>query len=211
MMLIDPNDEFSVYSLVRNVDLSILNSCSFLRDEAIPSLNASTVLNIFNHFRQSDPLANLPDDFLMGVRTIQVEVNAFLHIDRTRLPLLRQVNLIHEVEGLESFVQTVATMVNATDPVNASMQDVIDWRWKLKQFAHLGAEEGFTVNMTVMWDCYSEGPETRLDMDLDLMSGMLVGLKGLIGNKEVAVIDAQQAVLDWEMYGAEEPDESIAE
>lgn len=200
MLLIDPNDEFSVYELLK-VNISILKTCSFLRNEAIPSLNASTTLNINNSFHRSDPLAGLPDQFLKDIRTIRVEVDAFVHIKRARIPALRQVNLVHEVEGLESFARTVGAMLKAKDLMNDAMSDVIDWRWRLNQFAHLGAEEGFAINMTVMLDCYSEGPEARIDIDVDLVSGTLVGLKGFIGSQEVAVADQRQAELDWAAYG----------
>lgn len=203
MTLINPNDEFSVYGLLKNVDLTILNTCSFVRNEAIASLNAFTNLNIFNHFGQSDPLAGLPDNFLKDIRTIQVEVDAFVHINRARLPALKQVNLIHEVDGVESFVDTVDAMVNSGNVVGESMGDVRDWKWKLNQFALVGEEEGFAVKMTAKWDCYSEGAEARVDVVVDLVSGVLVGLKGFIGSQEVAVVDKRQAKLDWESYGEE--------
>lgn len=203
MTLINPNDEFSVYGLLQNVDLTILNTCSFVRNEAIASLNAFTNLNIFNHFGQTDPLAILPDNFLKDIRTIQVEVDAFIHINRARLPALKQVNLIHEVDGVESFVNMVDAMVNSNNVVGESMGDVVDWKWKLNQFTLVAEEEGFAVKMTAMWDCYSEGAEARVDVVVDLVSGVLVGLKGFIGSQEVAVVDKRQAELDWVSYGEE--------
>lgn len=163
MMMLNPLDQFSVYNFLDNVDFNILNTCNSIRIEALYTLNACTTLNVDGGFRGRDPLANIPDEFLAKIKHIRVAFESLYDIDRRRLPALKEVHIVHEVDGVGGYVDTVdGIMDDVDDAAEQAFEDIASWKWKQRQAAYVAVEGGLRVKMTVLWSCYSEANEARV-------------------------------------------------
>lgn len=157
--LISRENPFSPYRLVN--ETALIRTCRQLRDEAHPILKAAIKLVIGSrpYSDRSDPLANFPNDFLAKVQNLTVQIDAFVHISRQRLPSLKQVQLFVEVPYFSTLGHIAESWISRKETARMSwltekmMQDVYSWRWKLQQFALLGEWEGFQVAMTGVWHC----------------------------------------------------------
>lgn len=160
MQYCNTNDDLSPYRVINHPATEVLRTSRLLCNEALPLLNAATVLDVKDTFGRTDPLARIPNAFLARITSIKVEMDAFTHINRKRLPALKHVHLVNEVDAPGGFSDVVHVMncqrcggVGAV--IDESMRDIFSWKWKQQQFAHLGREEGFTVTMTVLWSFYA--------------------------------------------------------
>ncbi|KAK5046070.1 hypothetical protein LTR84_008527 [Exophiala bonariae] len=209
MARIDRVNELAVYGMLSDVDTSILNTCKFIREEAIPILNTQTQLIIFDEFGRHDPLARLPCDLLRAVTTISVNLNTFVHINRDRLPALTRVRLLALHNFDHTFIEVVDQVVQTPkNIVPGLLWRVSDWRWKFKQFARLAQEEAFTIDvLLIMVIGRQKQPNLAaalIIIRLDLITRRCVEWKGVIGDKEVPIINKRRAELDWAAYGGTE-------
>ena len=158
MRLRDRHDERSPYRLISKAHSSVIWTSRFIRAEALPYLNAATTLVIPKFPYASagfNALASIPDDFLVNIASIRVHIDAFANINRRRLPSLKGVHLTHQVEGTDSLPYVVRYLTSKKMPalLEELMKGVFSWKWKMQQFAHLGACEGFDVTMKALWSC----------------------------------------------------------
>ena len=161
-----PNDWLSPYRLITKGHTDLIRTSRFFFHEALPSLVRATTLEVWwvPSQRGVDPLHYLPDDFLSMIETIKVEFNAFVHIKRIRLPKLKQVDLFHGIDSPGGFADAIHIM-NCQNcggmPLivkESFAGSVFSWRWKQRQYAYLGRLEGFTVNMTAVWEVWCPVP-----------------------------------------------------
>lgn len=148
------------------IHTDLIRTSRFFFHEALPSLVRATTLEVWwvPSQRGVDPLHYLPDDFLSMIETIKVEFNAFVHIKRIRLPKLKQVDLFHGIDSPGGFADAIHIM-NCQNcggmPLivkESFAGSVFSWRWKQRQYAYLGRLEGFTVNMTAVWEVWCPVP-----------------------------------------------------
>ncbi|KAJ9644160.1 hypothetical protein H2204_001511 [Knufia peltigerae] len=206
-----PEAWFSPYKLIENAHTDIIRTSKFFLREAVPSLARATTLKIWqaHHPEEAnqDPLRHFPESFLDEVETITVEFNTFVHIDRSWLPKLKQVNLFHDVDSPGGFVDTVH-VINCQNcgGANAVVDEAFDgavhsWRWFQRQFAYLGRREGFTVDMTVTWEVYCEAPGmAKFVFKMDCARNAVVRTQAFIGSQEVGTNSEAQAAQDWIAY-----------
>ena len=154
---------------------AILGTCHTVRDEAMPVLAKYTILDIRHSFSREDPLRIVPPAFLSNIRTIDVDLGAFVHLKRDMLPLLEQVTLIVRVEGITSMHQAIhflhcTSCGGPDDFLDEGVGDILDWPWKRGQISQLSEEEGWTVELKVVWECYSPKESYVVSCSLNLIS-----------------------------------------
>ncbi|OAP57365.1 hypothetical protein AYL99_08103 [Fonsecaea erecta] len=198
-------DDLSPHRLVTNTDTSLLLTSQLVCHEALAVLSASTLLIVEQPLGRRDPFENMPDAFLTKIKAIKVHIDAFVHIDRRRLPALQDVHLIHTADSPMS-LPDVVRFIHCQDQdcggmmdfVDELMSDVLSWKWKLSQYAFLGEQEGFAVKTTALWDCYAN-VEAGI-VEFDCSKGTVIKMRGFIGEHETSVDDGDQAAKDWEAW-----------
>jgi hypothetical protein len=160
-------DRLNVKDLSSPLDLSttknknaLLGTCRTIREEAMPILAQHTTLDVRDAFMRADPLQILPPVFLCSIRTLVIDLNAFVHVNRNLLPCLKQVTLVHRVDGLADFEEALHILYcrRCGGPfifLTEGVSDVLDWKWMKKQIAHLSEEEGWDVTFSLLWECYT--------------------------------------------------------
>ena len=139
---------------------AILGICHEVRNDAMPVLAKHTTLEIRNSFLREDPLRIVPTAFLGKISIINVDLDAFVHLKRELLPSLEHVGLIVRVEGITSIHQAIHFLhcpsCGGPDMVLAEgVGDMLDWPWMRNQIIQLSKAEGWTVDLKVLWECYS--------------------------------------------------------
>lgn len=139
---------------------AILGICHTVRNEAMPVLAKHTTLEIRNSFFRKNPLRIVPPAFLSNISIINVDLDAFVHLKRELLTSLGHVALIVRVEGITSIHQAIhflhCTSCGGPDIFLAEgIGDILDWPWMRSQIIQLSKEEGWTVDLKVLWECYS--------------------------------------------------------
>ena len=138
---------------------ALLGTCRTIRKEAMPIIAKNTTLDIRDSFMRADPLHILPPVFLCSISSLEVDLSAFVHVNRKLLPSLKRVTLVHRVEGLGGFYEALH-MLHCPNCGGASlfleegMTDVWDWTWLKKQVHHLSEQEGWEVVLCLKWECY---------------------------------------------------------
>ncbi len=139
---------------------ALLGTCRTIRDEAMPVLAKHTMLDIRHSFVRQDPLRALPPVFLNHVSAITLDLEAFVHINRRLLPSLECVTLVVRVEGITNMMQALHLLhCPGCGGSNAffleGMAEVQDWQWLKAQIIHLSAEEHWTFQLNMSWECYA--------------------------------------------------------
>ena len=124
---------------------TLLQTCKSIRAEAPPILSDATKLIVYKIYERRSPIHQIPSVYIRGIKSLEVEVNAFIWVPRECLPALEWICLDHnpndefgQIEHLASYAHGEQEQQHLITVMTAGIQD---WKWKCKQFLHFAEEE----------------------------------------------------------------------
>ena len=146
----------SLFNKDTRKELAILFTSRPVLDEAIDELAKATTLKIDDIFVRDDPLALLPTWFIRSVPKLEIDYEAFVHIDRNKLCSLREVTLVKEGEGInngaDDGVHLLTCKVCGGDDshhyIDSVMAGAHSWKWFRNQFVCLSKENGWKAHLS---------------------------------------------------------------
>ena len=180
------DNKLRLLSFFGDNEKATLFSCHQVLDEATEFLARSTILKIEYSPNREDPTALLPTWFIQRVPQLEVQLPAFVHINRKRMEALKHINLIQTAEGVDDSSSGYHILrceycggENAQNFIETVMEGVRSWDWMRKQIVYLSTEEGWKVSLS-----------TRLGYTMDEDNNYLVsrvpsartGLTDIVGS-----------------------------
>ena len=147
--------ERSFLALFKAEDTAVIRTCRHVLTEAMGYLAAATTIRVQNLFDRRDPLKFIPATFLARIRNIEIDFEAFVHIERKQLKALEHVTLTRNVIFDTRAVDRVCHLFSCNDCcgkeliVEDAIEDLDSFTWFKTQFLHLAKEEGWNVQLNV--------------------------------------------------------------
>jgi len=145
---------------IEDTKAAILWTSREIFDEACPVYLDCTKLSISGDWELRDPLAPFTMLFLERITHVQLDIETFVHINRKVLPSLKMVTLFEAVAHKDDVfgmfhMKECPTCGPDYDSIEQHLGPGNDWEWKRTQFLHLAEEEGWQIELRMLWNCCS--------------------------------------------------------